>query len=63
MVVKALHATFDYVLSKESILYRKTKSPDYVLAQAADIICTLELTAVKYSRKEATKTDEKCLVL
>lgn len=63
MVMKALHAAFDYVLSKESILYRKTKSADYILAQAPDTICTLELTAVKYSRKEATKTDEKCLVL
>lgn len=59
LVMKTLRAAFDYVLSKESILYRKTKSADYILAQAADMICTLELTAVKYSRKEATKTDEK----
>lgn len=59
MVSSALHAAVEYALSKESVLYRKTKSSDFLLSQAADMICTLELTACKFHNHESTSTDEK----
>ena len=59
IVAKALHAAVERVLSKESLLYRKTRSSDFMLAQAADMLCALELTAHKFRQKEATRTDEK----
>ena len=59
MVASALHAAVEYALSKESVLYRKTKSSDFLLSQAADMICTLELTACKFHNHESTSTDEK----
>ena len=33
MVASALHAAVEYALSKESVLYRKTKSSDFLLSQ------------------------------
>lgn len=59
IVAHALHAAVDYVLTRDSLLYRRTRPTDYVLSQAADLICTLELTACKYVNKEATNTDNK----
>lgn len=59
IVAKALHGAIEFAISKHSLLYRKTKYSDYVLEQAADLICTLELTAVKYRNKEQTNTDVK----
>lgn len=59
IVAKALHMAVEYVLSKESVLYRKTNSSDFMLAQAADMLCALELTAHKFRNKEQTRTDEK----
>ena len=59
IVAKALHSAVEYVLSKESLLYRKTNASDFMLAQAADMLCTLELTAHKFRNKEQTRTDEK----
>lgn len=59
IVAKALHQAFEYVLAKDSVLYRKTKASDFVLSQAADMLCTLELTARKFADKASTSTDEK----
>lgn len=59
IVAKALRGAFEYAISKNSLLYRKTRSTDYILEQAADMLCTLELTAVKFRNKEATRTDAK----
>lgn len=59
IVAQALHGAIGYAISKNSLLYRKTRSADYVLEQAADMLCTLELTAVKFRNKEATRTDGK----
>ena len=59
MVAHALHGAVEYAISKESILFRKTKASDFMLAQAADLFCTLEITALKYRNKEATNTDYK----
>ena len=59
IVVRALRAAVEYVLSTNSFLYRKTRASDFVLEQAADMLCTLELTAHKFACKETTRTDEK----
>ncbi|MDO4290864.1 MAG: DUF3800 domain-containing protein [Eggerthellaceae bacterium] len=59
VVATALREAVEYVLSKGSVLYRKTKSSDFMLAQVADMLCTLEVTDRKYRANELTKTDEK----
>lgn len=59
IVVRALHAAIEYVLSKNGVLYRRTRAADFALEQAADLLCTLELTARKYEEHEQTRTDEK----
>lgn len=59
IVARALHAAIEYVLSKNSVLYRRTRAADSALEQAADLLCTLGLTARKYERGEQTRTDEK----
>ena len=59
IVASALHAALKYALSVESVLYRKADPADFMLAQVADMLCTLELTACKFRNKEATRTDEK----
>lgn len=56
-VTRALHGAVAYALSKEATVYRDVTYRDYRLFQVADLICTLELTALKYQRNEATKTD------
>lgn len=59
IVARALHAAIEYALSKNGLLYKRTNASDYVLEQTADLICTLEVTAVKFSNNEATNTDLK----
>ena len=59
IVASALHAALEYALSVESVLYQKADPADFVLAQVADMLCTLELTAEKYRNKEASRTDIK----
>ena len=59
IVAHALRGAVEYALSKESVLFRKTNAADFMLAQAADMLCTLELTAEKYRNKEATRSDIK----
>lgn len=59
IVGKALRSAIEYVLTKNSYVYRKTKASDFMLEQAADLICTLELTAMKFDNKEASRTDER----
>jgi len=54
-----LRTAVEYALSKKSVIYRKTKAPEFFLEQAADMLCTLELTACKYHGREQTSTDEK----
>lgn len=59
IVAKALRAAFEYALSRESVLYRKAYAADFMLFQAADMLCALELTSLKFRNKEASRTDEK----
>ena len=58
-IADAVRKALDYALSKESVVYRKTVSEDYRIAQIADYVCTMELTALKYRDKMSTLTDEK----
>ena len=54
----ALHKAIDYALTKSAVTYSPASPADYRLSQAADYICTMELTALKYQDKAATTTDE-----
>ena len=58
-IADAVHKALDYALSKQSVIYRETSAEDYRIAQIADYICTMELTALKYRAKTSTATDEK----
>lgn len=58
-IAAALHKAIDYALSKNAVTYRPASAVDYRLSQAADYICTAELTALKYQAKASTATDEK----
>ena len=57
VVTNALQASVGYALAKEAVVYRKANPRDYRLEQAADLICTIELTALKYQAGESTATD------
>ena len=59
IVARAVHAAVEYALATDSLMYRKTRASDFMLAQAADLLCTIELTALKFKNGEATRTDEK----
>lgn len=59
VVTKALHDAVEYALSTNAVMYKDGSPKDYRLAQAADLICTIELTALKFEAKEATKTDDR----
>ena len=58
-IAAALHKAIDYALSKNAVTCRPASAADYRLSQAADYICTAELTALKYEGKASTATDEK----
>lgn len=58
-IADAVHDALDYALSKESVVYKEASSSNYRLAQIADYLCTMELTALKYRSKASTATDEK----
>lgn len=59
IVAQAVRGAVEYALSKEGVLYKSMHQNEYFLAQVADLVCALELAAVKYRNKEATRTDEK----
>lgn len=59
VVTKALHDAVEYALSTNAVMYKDGSPKDYRLAQAADLICTIELAALKFETGEATKTDDR----
>nr|WP_204314254.1 hypothetical protein [Bifidobacterium avesanii] len=59
IVSNALKASIGYALSKEAIVYRDAQPKDYRLEQTADLLCTVELTALKFDAGEDTATDRK----
>lgn len=58
-IAESLHRAIEYALSKDAVVYRSAQPSEYRLSQAADYICTMELTAIKYAEHAATATDEK----
>ena len=58
-IAESLHRAIEYALSKDAAVYRSAQPLEYRLSQAADYICTMELTAIKYVEHAATATDEK----
>lgn len=58
-IAESLHLAIEYALSKDAVVYRSAQPSEYRLSQAADYICTMELTAIKYADHAATATDEK----
>lgn len=58
-VTNALHAAVEYAFSANAIVYREGAPREYRLSQAADLLCTLELSAIKYTNGEQSKTDER----
>ena len=58
-IAESLHRAIEYALSKDAVIYRSAQPSEYRLSQAADYICTMELTAIKYAEHAATATDEK----
>lgn len=59
IVTNALHDAAEYALATEAVIYRDGDPKSFILAQAADLICTLELTAIKFEHNEQTRTDER----
>ena len=58
-IAESLHRAVEYALSRDAVVYRSAQPSEYRLSQAADYICTMELTAIKYAEHTATATDEK----
>ncbi len=59
MVTEALHGALDFILYKESVLYRAASSKEYRLSQVADCVCAIELVNLKFLNNELTETDTK----
>ncbi|MCH9276607.1 DUF3800 domain-containing protein [Bifidobacterium amazonense] len=59
IVTNALKGSIGYALSKEAVVYRDSQPKDYRLEQTADLMCTIELTALKFDASEDTATDRK----
>lgn len=59
IVTNALHDAAEYALATEAVIYKDGDPKSFILAQVADLICTLELTAIKYEHGEQTRTDER----
>lgn len=58
-VSNALQAAFDYVLSKQAFINRESTYRAFRLAQVADYLCAIELTAAKFEHHCETATDVK----
>ena len=59
IVTQALRSAFERALARQAVLYRECRPGDYRLAQVADLVCAVELTAQKYEAGEETATDRK----
>lgn len=57
LVTRALHKVIEGTLAAQAAIYRDTTPGKYRLAQVADYLCGIELTAAKYERHLQTKTD------
>ena len=60
-ITRVIRDAVEYVTFRGARVYRQTSAEEYRLVQAADLICTIELAATKYSRHEETATDRRIL--
>lgn len=58
-VTRSLHSALEYALARHAVCYKAASPAQYCLAQVADLICTVELTALKFHDGTATRTDDK----
>ncbi|MDR0347463.1 MAG: DUF3800 domain-containing protein [Coriobacteriales bacterium] len=58
LITNNLTAAMNYVLAKNVSEFKDGSSAYYRLAQAADLFCGFELTALKFDAHEQTTTDE-----
>lgn len=58
-VAHALQAAFEYALSKQAFIHRNSSYHMFRLAQVADYLCAIELTAAKFEHHCETSTDLK----
>ena len=59
IVTRSIRDAAEYALGKSAVLYRKGDPGEHRLAQAADLICTVELTELKHKDGSPTATDLK----
>ena len=57
LVTRALHGAIEGAVAAQATVYRDAVPRNYRLAQVADYLCGIELTAAKYERHVQTKTD------
>lgn len=57
-VTAALHAAFEYVLGKQTVVYRECDPKHFRLQQIADYICEIELAEIKYGSSEQSNTEQ-----
>lgn len=57
IVTKALHLAIEGAISSQTAVYKDASPKLYRLAQVADYLCGIELTAAKYERHLETRTD------
>lgn len=58
-VTHALQAAFEFALAKQAYVARDSEYRAFRLAQVADYLCAIELTAAKYEANCETPTDNK----
>lgn len=56
-VTRVLHSGFEYALGKQVITYRNGEPSDYKLQQVADLVCGIELVALKYDNNEQASAE------
>lgn len=57
VVLRALDGAIQEVFAKDAVEAKPASQVDYRLAQVADFLCTIELTARKYEASSPTNTD------
>lgn len=58
-VAHALRQALDYMLARNTVVYRVAAPSDYRLSRVADYVCTMVLAAIRYGEGRPSPTDEK----
>ena len=57
IVTQAIHTAIEETISRQAAIYKDASPRTYRLSQAADYICGVELTSLKFEHSSETKTD------